>query len=292
MYADMRQHAADTTEQAQVQAQANAEAEAEVEAELEAAAASEPEEVTVEARADRRQSPPAADRLDTRLGLNLASLTTSGVDRPLFDRIKHRRYHPAVGFYASWAVWADDGKDDLDILDPDLHPTLLQKLRNDVIMVGLNPSAMIPKPLNNFHGAPWGPGQKLRHAFTQRETPDYCGAYMTDFITTRAEPDSKEVMRNLTRDELRENADRFIAELNDLGCERPTILTFGVDSHRLVHDSVPSVRCRCPIHGDPDGANKRLLIPLPHYADRRYNSLEKYVKEVRRRLILYGGQRV
>ncbi len=61
------------------------------------------------------------------------------VDRQTFDLIKKEH-----GAYASWAVWADragrlkSGMGDLSVLDPDQNPTLLQKLRNDMVMVALN----------------------------------------------------------------------------------------------------------------------------------------------------------
>jgi hypothetical protein len=64
------------------------------------------------------------------------------VDRETFDLIKKK-----PGAYASWAVWAEptgrpkSGIGDLRVLDPDQNPTLLQKLRNDVVMVALNLSS-------------------------------------------------------------------------------------------------------------------------------------------------------
>ncbi len=90
---------------------------------------------------------------------------------------------------------------------------------------------------------------------------------MTDFITTRAEPDSNE-LRDLTRNEEEENAERFLMELDDLGCEPPTILTFGARAHGLVLKYVPTNRR----HGQP--------IPLPHYSWRKLNRPEDCCREM------------
>lgn len=70
----------------------------------------------------------------------------------LFDTVKSTRYDPPVGFYAGWAIWANAPEDDLLLLN---DPRVLKELRNDVVMVALNPSARIPVPLRNFHGE-WG----------------------------------------------------------------------------------------------------------------------------------------
>lgn len=67
------------------------------------------------------------------------------VDREAFERIKQKH-----GRYASWAVWAEStGRPksnigDLSVLEPDHNPTLLQTLRDDVVMLGLNLSRFFP----------------------------------------------------------------------------------------------------------------------------------------------------
>lgn len=190
-------------------------------------------------------------------------MTASVIDRLLFDRVRER-HDSAVGFYASWAIWADAPEDDLRLLN---DPVSLQNFRNDVVMVALNPSRRIPMQLNNFHGGAGGAG-RLRHVFKEG-TPGarYRGAYMTDFITTRAEPRSKKLMRELTPPEIQDNAARFIQELNDLGSERPTILAFGQDAYPLVLKNVPS-------------SKRGLLIRLPHYSCWGLNRKEDYCQAV------------
>jgi len=180
----------------------------------------------------------------------------------LFDRVKSTRYDPAVGFYASWAIWAHVPEDDLRLLN---DPPLLKELRTDVVMVALNPSARIPVPLRNFHGG-WGGSGRLRHVFkVGTRGARYRGAYMTDFITTRVEVNSQKL--SLTPVEVRENAGRFVQELNDLGGERPLILAFGKQAYQLVLENVPP--------------NKRgPVIGLPHYSYRGLNRNEDYSQAV------------
>jgi hypothetical protein len=135
-------------------------------------------------------------------------------------------------------------------------------------MVALNPSAPILVPLRNFHGG-WRGSGKLRHVFKEgRPGERYRAAYMTDFITTRAEPDSKKLMAELTRPEIQENAKRFLGELNDLGSERPTILAFGWEAHDLVLKNIPEDKRE----GSP--------IYLPHYSSWEANDIEIYCHKV------------
>src|ERR1700737_644627 len=144
------------------------------------------------------------------------------VDRDTFDRIRER-----PGGYASWAVWARaTGKPksnvgDMRVLDPDQNPTLLQTLRNDVIMVGLNISRPFSEPFRNFHDAGGkAHDYKLRYAFAGTE---YYGAYMTDFIKGVVMLNSKHLLLKLRGNPslVRENVERLLAEFDDLHGERP-----------------------------------------------------------------------
>ena len=160
------------------------------------------------------------------------------LDRDTFDRIKQKH-----ASYASWAVWAEADKpaksnmEDLEVLDPDKNPRLLAILKNDVIMLGLAISAPLSDPFQNFHG-PSGGAYKIRYAF--EDTP-YYGAYMTDFIKGVVIPEASSARRYLAQHPLvvRENVGRLLAELDDLRAARPTILTFGRDTYRLVADNFP-----------------------------------------------------
>jgi hypothetical protein len=192
------------------------------------------------------------------------------VDRARFDRIKKKH-----GGYASWAVWAnasDKPKSnigDMRVLDPDQSPTLLQILRNDVIMLGLNVSGrLVPEPLRNFHDpSPVGQDYKIRYAFAGT---GYYGAYMTDFIKEVQILKSTDLLRHLRLNPsaVRENLERLLEEFDDLGCEMPTILTFGTDTYQLVADSVPPTKYS-------------RLIGLTHYS--HYISKEEYRKDVLRK---------
>ena len=108
------------------------------------------------------------------------------IDLNLFKRIKRKH-----GSYASWAVWAlagDKPKSNMSDwirMDVDSNPGLLMPLKPGVTMVGLNfsRSERNHAPFGNFHDpSPHANDFKIRYAFQGTE---YCGAYMTDVITSK-----------------------------------------------------------------------------------------------------------
>ena len=138
------------------------------------------------------------------------------------------------GEFASWAVWAsEDVKPksnigDMSIFDLDKNQKLLEILRPDVVMVGLNFSRTIErKAFVNFHDKrPQGQDYKIRYAF--RDTEFY-GAYMTDIIKDFEEKISGNVLlylKNNKEFELK-NVRLFEQEITDLKCPDPLIISFG-----------------------------------------------------------------
>jgi len=189
------------------------------------------------------------------------------LDRVTFDRIKLKH-----GGYASWAVWAEPTEKpksnigDLSVLDPDRNPTLLQTLKNDVVMVGLSLSREPwTESFRNFHDArPQGQDYKIRYAFA--DTP-YWGAYMTDVVKDVAILSRGSLMRYLNEDPsiLGKSLVKLLEEFDDLQSVRPAIVAFGSDAHRLVADNLPRRRYS-------------RLIKLRHYSD--YMSKDAYRQEV------------
>ena len=81
----------------------------------------------------------------------------------------------------------------MEVLDVDANPSLLRRLKNDIVMVGLNVARPFSEPFRNFHDDDGKANDfRLRHAFT--ETP-YYGAYMTDVIKNHAEVERVETRR-------------------------------------------------------------------------------------------------
>ena len=90
------------------------------------------------------------------------------------------------GHYASWAIWADTGLKpksnvgDLSIFDMELNSNIIERLRPDIIMVGLNISRPIEFTFGNFHDRrSQSQDYKIRYAFKGTK---FYGAYMTDII--------------------------------------------------------------------------------------------------------------
>jgi hypothetical protein len=204
---------------------------------------------------------------------DVVSAPSAPMCRETFDLIKERH-----GGYASWAVWAratDRPKSnvgDLSVLDPDRNSNLLKTLRNDLVMLALNPSRAIfsgpvPKPFYNFHDPrPRATDYKIRYAF---EGTDGYGAYMTDLIKTVVMPKQRDLDDYLDAhpEELTENVEWLLAEFEDLGCDKPTLIVFGQMTSKIItrSDVLPRIpHCR--------------LITVTHYAHRM--SPEDYRNEV------------
>lgn len=178
------------------------------------------------------------------------------------------------GSYASWAVWADADKTpksnmgDISVFDLDSNPGLLDVLKTNVIMVGLNISSdsrLLPEPFRNFHDPnPSANDFKIRYAF--RDTEFY-GAYMTDIIKRVGMINSNDLLRHL-RDHpalVGQNIDIFRQELHDLNSTAPTILAFGAGAYNIIHGHLRS-------------GEYSQLIKLMHYS--HYISKEKYRQKV------------
>ena len=187
-------------------------------------------------------------------------------DRPgKFEYLKDK-----YGRYSSWAVWAEEGKrpkenmGDLSVFDLEANPGLLQQLKPDIVLVGLNVSrGSIETPLGNFHDPrPEAMDFKIRYAL--RESPFWV-AYMTDIIKNFDQKASGKVMSFLRKNPAfeQENVEFFRQELIDLGAPNPTLIAFGSVTYSILTRNF--------------WADYR-IVRIPHYSD--YCSKERYREEV------------
>ncbi|MCX6164113.1 MAG: hypothetical protein NTU73_04515 [Ignavibacteriae bacterium] len=176
------------------------------------------------------------------------------------------------GEFASWAVWADQGKTpksnigDISIFDLDNNPNLLNQLNPNVIMVGLNFSRKIEKEIFvNFHDKrQQGQDYKIRYAFKNTK---FYGAYMTDIIKDFEEKISGKVTTYLKANKTFEiqNIKLFEQELFDMRSMNPLIIAFGNQSHNILNKYF---------------RDKYKIIKVPHYSN--YISKEDYKVQVER----------
>lgn len=165
------------------------------------------------------------------------------ISRERFDEIKHR-----WGDYSSWAIWrAREDSDrpkahvgDLTVLDPDLNPSLLDVLKPEVVIVGLNASSRggaegsLLEPFRNFHEVGGRSNDfKLRHAF---QGTRLWGGFMTDLVEAHHETDSKKVLADLKANpaRLEKHAETFHQKLATLGSLSPLLVALGGDTYRLL----------------------------------------------------------
>jgi hypothetical protein len=155
----------------------------------------------------------------------------------LFEKIKAKH-----GQCASWAVWADAGSteksnvDDLSIFDIEKNPQILEKLNQNIILVGLNCATrpLGKEAFSNFHPKSSKANDfKTRYAFKGTE---YWGAYMTDIIKGCHETDSKKVIKHLKEhpEVVTKNIENFKQELLDIESKEPLLIAFGVDVYDLL----------------------------------------------------------
>lgn len=125
---------------------------------------------------------------------------------------------------SSWAVWNED-----DMTDTSVIQANRDILHNRVVFVALNPSDTPEEERENFHGPSPG-GRKLRRLLNKSS---YRGAYMTDLIKTRIDPDASK-MRDLDADVMAKNVRPFREEMDLLGAEATTLFVlFGRTAREL-----------------------------------------------------------
>jgi len=177
------------------------------------------------------------------------------------------------GKFASWAVWAEAGKnpkdsiDDLRVFNLNENPALLETLHGNAILLGLNISRRIERLLGNFHDPrPMATDFKIRYAF--RGTP-YWGSYMTDIIKDFEDKASGKMMGFLTNNpDFEKNSIRKLREEIDvLRVSSPLLVTFGKDAESIAKRNL--------------GQEFR-IVGIPHYAN--FISKEDYRALVRKQL--------
>jgi hypothetical protein len=184
------------------------------------------------------------------------------ISREKFVSIKEK-----YGYWGSWAVWQEVGATpksnvgDLSIFDGD---DVLKLLKPEVILVGLNISRNdVQEPFANFHSAkPQAQEYKLR--FALKDTP-FWGGYLTDIIKEYDEIKAINVLHYLDNNKQfeAENIRTFRQEIDDLGCQDPTIVALGNAAHKIILRNCKDLK----------------IIKIRHFSDWAV-SKEKYREEV------------
>ena len=162
------------------------------------------------------------------------------------------------GHFASWAVWAEEGKNpkdnigDLTVLNPDENPTLLETVHGNSILLGLNISRRIERPFGNFHDPrPMAADFKIRYAL---KNTSYWGSYMTDIIKDFEEKVSGRTIRFLrsNKDFEQDNIGKLRKEIEVLGFANPVLVTFGKDAEAIAKRNL---------------GKEFQIVRVPHYAN-------------------------
>ena len=139
------------------------------------------------------------------------------------------------GSVASWAVWRDvenSDTSDLSLFDEESINSILPKLHTRFVLVALNISGPLDKPLSNFHG-----GRRdfmLRDAIKDTVIE---GSYMTDLIKDHEDKKASSVVSYFknNKNAFDEHIRNFQIELDAVGATRDSVLVaLGSDVHRLL----------------------------------------------------------
>lgn len=184
----------------------------------------------------------------------------SCISRKKFEEIKK-----LYGHYASWAVWAEEGSTPKSNMCSAIFndESIINELHTDYILVALNISRAIERPLGNFH-PDYSEATDYKTRFAVKDTPLW-GAYMTDIIKDFEEVASKKMIKYLRENPKfeQENVKTFLDELKFIGAENPVLVAIGNDSHKILKRNF--------------GVNFQVL-KIPHYAN--YSSKEKYREQI------------
>jgi hypothetical protein len=172
-----------------------------------------------------------------------------------------------VGLFGQMRGRIQRGIGNLSIFDPDENPGLIETLHGNAILLGLNISRRIERPLGNFHDLrPMATDFKIR--FALKGAPHW-GAYMTDIIKDFEEKASGKMMRYLQANPQfeKENVQKLREEIAVLGVSEPLLIAFGRDAAVIVKRNL---------------GNEFQIRCIPHYAC--YVSKENYRREVLEKL--------
>jgi hypothetical protein len=142
------------------------------------------------------------------------------------------------GEMSSWAIYSDktitekSGMDDISFFE---DPSILPKLKPNIVLVGLNISEKIKRVFGNFHPtSSSAQDYKIRHAI--KDTM-FEGAYMTDIIKDFEQKHSGKLMKYLSANKEfeKDNVVKFEQELQDIGSTNPIIIiAFGSDCYKIL----------------------------------------------------------
>ena len=141
------------------------------------------------------------------------------------------------GEMSSWAIYSDktitekSGMDDISFFE---DPSILPKLKPNIVLVGLNISEKIKRVFGNFHPtSSSAQDYKIRHAI---KDTIFEGAYMTDIIKDFEQKHSGKLMKYLSANKEfeKDNVVKFEQELQDIGSTNPIIIAFGSDCYKIL----------------------------------------------------------
>lgn len=181
------------------------------------------------------------------------------MDRKRFEHLKHCFEKEEYANLVSWAIWDGNDIKDLSMFDDQHLKETLPKLKDHIVIMGLNASNSAESRKETwagFHNKHQGGRDSWLREIVKLH-PYLEGAYMTDvFKIVESKSDNvKELIRDKTFRS--EQYDMLERELNILG-DNLTIILIGRDAQKYF----------CLFEKEKDKAGLYRLLNIPHYAGR------------------------
>ena len=183
---------------------------------------------------------------------------------------RYNKLKEKYGHVSSWTIWREKGKkaksntDGMTIFEDE---DICYKLNDKYVFVALNWSGthgvQEDKPWKNFHSS-YSSQNDYRLRYVLCET-QFWGSYITDIIKEYPELDSKKVVREIRKGNIKieDHINKFKEELKILSDERPILIALGNYSFNILQDNLQ---------------DEYELYKITHYS--HFKNLEDYKKEV------------
>jgi hypothetical protein len=150
----------------------------------------------------------------------------------------YNKMEEGYGYLGSFAIWGDK-INDISIFE---REEIIEKIKENIILVGLNISEKIKNKFGNFHSeSKYSKDYKLRYAI---EGTKIEGGYITDIIKSYEEKIGNNVIRYIKNNKefLQKNIKSFIEEIKELKNEEIIIIAIGRKSKKILEEAKEEIK--------------------------------------------------
>jgi len=158
----------------------------------------------------------------------------------------YNKIEEKYSYIGSFAIWSNK-IDDVSIFEDE---KIIERIKENIILVGLNISEKIKNKFGNFHSkSKYSKDYKLRYAI---EGTKIEGGYITDIIKSYEEKIGNNVIRYIKNNKefLEKNIRSFIEEIKELENEEVVIIAIGRKSKKILEEAKEEIKKEIKIKND------------------------------------------